>query len=125
MSTVIKNERVIPTDIDDTLVMHGDPLEGEEAVYVRILDPVENRTLTIRVNKPMVRLVKEELHRGSFMLVWSRGGYRWAQSVIQALNLEHENMIIMSKPAAYFDDKPCEDWMPDRVYLPSNTPYKV
>jgi hypothetical protein len=117
---VIKSEQLRMWDIDDTLVMHSEPCDES----VDIHDPIDDRTITLGINAPMVRLLKEEHSRGGFIVVWSRGGYAWAQAVITALKLTDKVHLIMSKPLVYFDDSPVENWLKDRVYLHPSTKYK-
>ncbi len=115
-------------DIDDTLVMHGLDKYIPGATYAKIIDPVyEGEFINLRINEPMVRLVREEIARGSKIFFWSRGGYEWAANVVKSLGFESEydtEMIVMTKPFAYFDDSPIDKWMPDRVYLDPDKPYK-
>lgn len=115
---VTKNERVIPCDIDDTLIMH------DGAPDVQVYDALENRMLSFRKNEAMIRLLKEEKARGAHIIVWSRGGYRWAASVVEALGLEKYVDQIYTKPLVYFDDKDASEWMKDRVYLGPDVKYK-
>lgn len=121
MNIIIK-EHTVFFDIDDTLVMHDQ--NGDRLDMVSIKDPVKDRNINLRVNRPMVRLLEEEHQRGSYVVVWSRGGWEWARNVIAALGLEDKVDQVMSKPLAYFDDKPVEEWLKYRVYLLPDTPYK-
>lgn len=120
---VITNERVVPVDCDDTLIMHGVTLNNALPT-IFVLDPLTGKRVEYVINVPMVRLLKEEKQRGSTIIVWSRGGYQWAANIITALGLEASVDLIMTKPLTYFDDKPVDQWMIDRVYLPWNVPYK-
>lgn len=117
------NERVIPCDIDDTLIHHS-PVEGCRSV--KFADPFDqNREITLWVNDPMVRIVTDEKARGAYIIVWSKGGNAWARAVIRALELTEYVDLIMTKPVTYLDDKDCNEWMKDRVYLPPTTIYKT
>lgn len=146
----IKSEYIVMVDVDDTLVMHeeaqkilvpynasndsemtlafdwsGDNIKIPSSLqFVDVQDPIEDRKITLRINKPMVRLVREEAARGAYVIVWSRGGYQWAKNVVEALGLSSEVKLIMSKPLAYFDDKEVSDWLKYRVYLGPDTIYK-
>ena len=80
--------------------------------------------IKVGVHEPMVRLLKEESHRGSHIVVWSRGGYEWATNVLKALCIEDYVDQVMSKPSAYFDDKDISEWLKYRVYLKPDTIYK-
>lgn len=124
---VIKNENVRPFDIDDTLIYEYNPEtnpKGTAAKTVSIKDPLTGGMIVMCVHESMVRLLKEEYHRGSHIIVWSRGGYEWAAAVITALNLQQYVNEVYSKPMVYFDDKDVSEWMPSRVYLPPNSRYK-
>lgn len=120
---IIESELIRPFDVDDTLILH-DPKGHPEFETVDIFDPIENKTITFRVHQPMVRLLKEEHSRGAFILVWSRSGFQWADTVVKALGIADKVHLIMSKPLVYFDDSPVESWMKDRVYLSPDTFYK-
>lgn len=121
---VVENENTKPFDVDDTLVMNVDPNDPDKGRTVQILDPVTRKFLKMRVHEPNVRLLEEEKHRGAYVIVWSRGGYEWAASVVLALGLQDKVDEVMSKPMVYFDDKPVDDWMKYRVYLDPDTRYK-
>jgi predicted phosphatase len=122
---VIRNEYITMWDIDDTLVMHEKPINLNDEVIIK--DPIGmiGTEIRLRKNLPMIRLMKEEKARGSTIIVWSRGGYQWAENVIKALKLEGYVTLILSKPLAYFDDKPVEEWLKYRVYLSPDTKYKA
>lgn len=119
---VIKNEKTVFIDVDDTLVMHRDP--KSEGIKIDVYDALSKRHIRLIANLPMIRLLKEEKHRGSHVVVWSRGGYEWAANVIRALELVKYVDEVMSKPMAYFDDKSIEEWLPYRVYMTPETIYK-
>ena len=122
---VIKNERVLPCDVDETLVLHDlEYINTTPYSTVQIFCPFRSRLITLVRHEPMIQLLKEESTRGATILIWSRGGHQWAEAVIKALNLEKYVDIVMSKPLAYLDDKEVGDWMKDRVYIKPNTPYK-
>ena len=121
---LIQNERIIPCDIDDTLVMTslGSPTYGKKGIKVK--DPLSDSYFYLIPNTAMIRLIKEEMSRGAFIIFWSRGGYQWAANVVQALGIDTKNALIMTKPLVYFDDKDVSEWLKDRVYLTHLTKYK-
>jgi hypothetical protein len=122
---VIKNENIMTFDVDDTLILHLSEKELSKHTVLQVWDEIESKTICVGINKPMVRLLKEEIHRGNQVIVWSRGGYRWAASVLNALQLSDLNIIVMTKPLVYFDDKDVKEWLPYRVYLSPETVYKT
>ncbi len=122
---VISHENIRPFDVDRCLIKEkkgNDWTLRESLAYV--LDPLTEQPIEVIVNKAMVRLLKEEKHRGGFVIVWSRSGYEWARNVIQALKLEEHVDLVMSKPVVYFDDTPVENWLKDRVFLDFDFIYK-
>lgn len=120
---ITKSENIKPFDVDDTLVLPAAP-GNVEAKHIDIIDPVTHKILKMRIHEPMVRLLEEEYHRGSYVIVWSRGGYEWATTVVRALGLEDKVHQVMSKPMTYFDDKEVSEWLTDRVYLSPDVHYK-
>ena len=121
---VIENEDVSPFDVDDTLIMTTTGVSAADSL-VEVPDPLEpSRLIKFKVNESMVRLLREQHHRGSYVIVWSRGGYEWASAVVTALGLSNSVDLIMSKPKTYFDDLPVEKWLTDRVYLEPRSNYK-
>lgn len=122
---IIKNEMITPIDVDGTLVIHDELSDIPPGESVQIYDAVTKKHITMRINRPMVRLLREADSRGDFVIVWSRGGFRWASDVIKALDLVDCVDLVLSKPMAYFDDVEIEQWLPYRVYISPDTTYKV
>lgn len=118
---VIRNERIIFVDVDETLV-HHEKLPGTEPINVPNTGCF--RDILVYANTPMVKILLEEDYRGATIIVWSKGGYEWAEAVIKALQLEFAVDIIMSKPTAYLDDKEISEWLKDRVWISPETKYK-
>ena len=120
---VIENEQLIMIDVDDTLVMWG----SENIDYKRVLveDPYDNKTVELRAHAGHIKVLKDRKARGAFIVVWSAGGYKWAEAVVKALQLESYVDIIASKPFMYIDDKLAEDILGERLYLGANSKYGV
>lgn len=118
------NENISPFDVDHTLVLPNTAANRKLGRIVKVVDPVTLKLLEVVMHKPMVRLLLEEAYRGSFVIVWSRGGHAWASAVVEALGLMDKVDLIMTKPMAYFDDIPVEQWLLNRVYLEPGTQYK-
>lgn len=117
---VHKKEHVSPFDIDSTLV-HD---HKGESNYIRVEDPLGGGHIKVVPNANNIRLLKEEHARGSHIIVWSRGGYQWAENVIKALKLEEYVSDIYTKPFVYFDDKDVSEWMNQRVWIDPKVRYK-
>lgn len=120
---IIKNEHLVPFDCDGTLIVENTE-DNDHLEFVSVKDPVTGGYIGMRAHGPNIRLLKEEHHRGSHIIVWSRGGYEWASNVIRALKLESYVNEVYTKPHVYFDDLDIKEWLTQRVYLPTNSRYK-
>jgi hypothetical protein len=111
---VIRNPRVIPFDVDKTLVIPKQDAPENELV-IPILDPF-SKAITYRViHKPHLKLLKNYIARGAYVIVWSKNGHEWAEAVLDALKIK--GVTIMDKPFAYVDDVPCTFWMGEHIYI--------
>jgi hypothetical protein len=119
---VNKNERTVFFDVDDTLIVHH--TLDKAGRLVNVLDPLSGEYLSFREHTSMVRLLREESHRKSHIVVWSRGGWEWARNVVLTLGIEYMVHEVMTKPMVYFDDKDITEWLPYRVYFEPGTDYK-
>jgi hypothetical protein len=121
---VTKSENIKPFDVDGCLVSY-DYAPKKGYAFADVIDPVTQKYIRVRVNQAMVRLLKEEFQRGSYVIVWSRSGWEWARNVVLALGVEDYVMQVLSKPIVYFDDSPVNKWLRDRIFLEPDTKYKV
>ncbi len=119
---VINNENTEFFDVDDTLVLHEDP--DTIPLNDRVSVTTAFGEIIVRPHAAMITLLKEAHIRGFCVIVWSKGGYNWASQVIAALGLEGYVNFVMSKPQHYFDDKPIQEWLTERIYLKPDTIYK-
>ena len=119
---ITKNEYITFWDCDHTLIFPTTPIVPGRKVQV--YDAITKKFLTMIANESMIRLMKEEKHRGSHIVVWSRGGYEWAANVVRALDLVPYVDEVKTKPLAYMDDLDIGDWLKYRVYIPPTTAYK-
>jgi predicted phosphatase len=118
---IIKSENIKPFDVDGTLIC--DPKDSQMRAFIP--DPIEpGRTIHVGINQSMVRLLKEEKSRGAYIILWSRGGYQWAATVARFLELDRHIDLVISKPLAYFDDVPAEEWLQNRVFIKPDVKYK-
>lgn len=116
---VVDNERVIPFDVDNTLIM---PFinAGMARATVEIFDPYSEQTVLRLPHYPHIKLLKNYLARGAFVIVWSKNGSRWAHEVLKALKIDHKNLVAMTKPFAYVDDELSIKWIGEHVYIDPN-----
>lgn len=120
---VIQNESNIFVDVDDTLVMWNWDIAPEPHDLVFILDPYDNKEYALRPHLPNMKVLKSQKARGSYITVWSQSGYQWANAVVKALDLVEYVDQVMTKPRAYIDDLPCQEWMGERIYLKPESKY--
>ena len=118
---VIATEDLLPVDVDFTLIMHGKIKKGQKAISYTC--PYTNEQLTVRVNEPMVAVLKERLARGSTVLVWSKSGFKKAEAVLRALNIDHPNLYVTTKFRDYADDKDITTWSGERSWLDPDSGY--
>lgn len=123
---IIESEQVICCDVDETLISWDTTMYNPVASALPLIivkDPYTNKELYLRPHNPHIYLLKARLERGATVILWSAGGYKWAEAVAKALSLTHERIIYMSKPIAYIDDKPANSWMGEHIYIPIDSKY--
>lgn len=123
---IVRHEQIIAFDIDDTLVFYEPESVTEKSALkpVMITDPYDESLIKAYAHNSHIKLLKDKKARGAYILVWSQSGYRWAEAVIMALGLQSYVDQVMSKPTAYVDDLPCNEWMGARIYLSGKSHYK-
>jgi predicted phosphatase len=120
----IDTESTVFIDVDETLVMWD--VEAKEYDTRRILEiksPYDGVSHVLYVHTGHIKILKDRKARGSFIVVWSAGGFAWAEAVVKALKLEKYVDLCMTKPHAYIDDKEAKDIMGERIYIPYGSGY--
>lgn len=117
---VIANESTVFIDVDDTLVMWG-TVPGDE--HVKVQSPHDGMYATLRPHHGHIKVLKDRKARGSFIVVWSSGGFAWAEAVVKALGLGAHVDICMTKPHMFIDDKQAHEIMGERLYIPYGDGY--
>lgn len=113
---VFTNEYVVAFDVDDTLVMwdnHTQPGEGK----VSFVDPYDGSFHYLTPHEKHVNLLKKYKARGMMVMVWSAGGAKWAEAVINTLKLAEFVDVVITKPSKYVDDLRADEILGQRVYL--------
>lgn len=103
---VIESSRSVFFDVDNTLVFS---LRERPHEVTNEITKIKGRKFWVHI--PHREIIKDFKARGHTVIVWSQGGWEWAKSVVEALQLEEYVDVIMSKPDWYFDDKGSGDWL--------------
>ncbi len=107
-------------DVDDTLVLWDDI----HPRTLKMFEPVIGEIIKIAPHWPNIRLLREKSRRGATIIVWSQGGYKYAEAIVKALGLEEYVDFVLSKPTAVIDDLQPEVWMPRAFCLSPDKIYK-
>lgn len=112
---VLKSDKVLYCDVDDTLVFW---------------EPIPNSPYKVQIEMGgvkreyffaphVVRHLEEHGKRGHGLVVWSKGGWEWARAVTKALGLEDhfekDKLVVAAKPEWVLDDKHPKLWLPPHV----------
>lgn len=114
---ILESEMIVMTDIDDTLVMWDRSFHQPGENKVRFVDPYDLSVNYLTPHQKHIDLIKKYKGRGMTVIAWSAGGYAWAKSVIETLELQEYIDLVMSKPIKYIDDLNADEILGSRVYL--------
>lgn len=115
---IVKSSRIVFCDVDDTLLISpSSELETLEHIDFRLEHDGVTQLRTFGIHTRHIELLKDFNVRGHTVVVWSQGGWEWAERVVKALGIESFVDIILDKPSWYIDDLPASAFMGPRVYL--------
>ena len=124
---VIKSTKSIFFDVDETLLLFSwegtDKYAGGETL-ISITDPTSGVSVLALPHYRHIDLMRELKARGHTIVVWSAGGYEWAERAVIALGIENMVDVVMSKPDWHVDDKPASSYMKTPIYLHPVNPLK-
>lgn len=105
---VTENDNVVCFDVDDTLVMWSWPEEFNSQVVT-----FNNFGFPANLvpHQKHIELLKQFKARGHYVIVWSQGGWEWAQEVVRLLGLEGFVDEVKTKPKWIVDDLPASAWV--------------
>ena len=126
---VVKNDGCIFFDCDDTLVMWDNKYKLEDdngnKNTISITDPYHEPAMysplpsvyeLVPHDKHIQYLKDSKIKNKNTIVVWSAGGYLWAEAVVKALGIEEYVDAVMTKPYRYVDDLPAKEFMGIRIY---------
>lgn len=114
----IDNEQIYTFDVDDTLVMWGADFHLPGEGKIKFFDPYDGNFVYLKPHHQHIKLLQQMNGRGRYVVVWSAGGVKWAESVVRQLGLEAHVHMVTTKPIGYIDDLPAEKFMKNHIYLP-------
>lgn len=114
----IKNELIVFSDCDDTLVIWRDDSMSPGDGKVEIVDPYDGSRVFLYPHIKHIKLLADYKARGYTIFVWSAAGQPWSEAVVKALEIENIVDFVMSKPVKYMDDLHAKDILGQRVYIP-------
>lgn len=113
-----KNDQAVFFDCDDTLVLWNYPADtpGSDLIWINNY----GTSVPVMPHKKHIEQLRAHRVRGHQIIVWSAGGWEWAQAVVTMLGLKDCVDAVMSKPAWFYDDLTSSEFMPEinRVYYP-------
>lgn len=107
----IDNEHIVAFDVDQTLFMHN------KGYGFGIINPYSGSFVEGYLNQEHFELLKQYKARGLFIIVWSKAGVLWAESVIKKYKLEPYVDLVVTKFDRYVDDLEAKDVLGERVYI--------
>lgn len=126
---VIPTHNAVFFDVDDTLVIWNPTtkqlaLDGVEMDCPGALVSVDGKLIQSKPWKALIvphkihveQLIKHKM-RGHVVVVWSAGGWDWAEAAVKALQLEQYVDLVISKPTWAYDDLPAEKILPHISYM--------
>ena len=112
---LIESEDVVMYDCDDTLVLWFTECDPSEKIQITC--PYGRSETWLKPHKRHIELLKKHKERGMTVIVWSAAGYKWANAVVKALNLEEYVDFCMTKPNKYVDDLQANEILGVRIFL--------
>lgn len=109
---------IVFCDVDDTLVGWGKPEFVDNGNFVQI--ECEGFKETHWILWENVEALKLHKTRGHKIVVWSAGGYKWAEAVVKALKLEDIVDLVCAKPMWVYDDLQPAEFMPKAKLAPKD-----
>lgn len=126
---VLPCDQLVFFDVDDTLVVWSPTKEQLDKHGIDIKCPggyvlldgelVQSGPWTERFvpHRKHMEQLKKHKARGHTIVVWSAGGWDWAQVAVKALGLEPYVDLVISKPTWSYDDKKPEEFMPASQWM--------
>lgn len=112
----LNKSKVTYFDVDDTLIYWNWPKTNEQQT-ITLYPHSDKEPITFAVNSEMVEQLKKHWARKHAIVVWSQGGWQWAEQVVKALNLQDYVDLVIEKPSWLYDDLPAKAFMPKSLWV--------
>ena len=112
---VLENDHCVFFDVDDTLIMWK--RHDDNAKIVSIYEPSLKVTQDLYVKEAHVELLKRIHGRGKQIIVWSHGGWAWAEAVVNELGISEYVYAVMTKVEDYVDDRDLKEYISKNLYI--------
>lgn len=126
---VIPGNTITYFDVDETLVFWNATKEQLDRDGIEIecpsgficldgeLKQVPPWTAKVLPHKKHIEQLKKHKMRGHTIVVWSAGGYDWAEAAVKILKLEQFVDVVISKPRWAYDDMPADRIITDITWM--------
>lgn len=126
-------------DVDDTLIMWNRPSPDDPHSVVVCCPPSTHQFRTFDENGKLIeegpkieipgwseRVTPHKKHieqlklhklRGHTIIVWSAGGWEWAEAAVKTLGLEKFVDLVIEKPIWAYDDLSPNEYMPKSQWM--------
>ncbi len=102
---LLESYKVVAFDVDDTLIK--DDIDPDDVLSAKLRD----KSFLFSPHRRHVNLLRTYHRKGFTIIVWSQGGYDYANSILNALGVSSLVSLVMTKPSRYIDDLPASAWM--------------
>lgn len=116
---LVNSDMIVMFDVDDTILMWNNVdyrWPGEDKVELQ--DPYDKSIVYLKPHNQNINLMKKYKTQGYTVIVWSAGGYLWAEEAVNKLKINNLVDLVMSKPLKYVDDLKASEILGTRVYIP-------
>lgn len=116
---VIRNDQTVYVDVDETLILWDCDPSHPDAFWIG--------GQCVRSHKKHIDQVKKHKARGHQIVIWTQGGYDWAEQAVKLLKLEDYVDLVIRKPMWFYDDITASEFMPEinRIYYDPDKEYKA
>lgn len=114
---VVKNDRTVSVDVDDTLLLYSDNFDKPHDGAIKVVDPNDGQVLYLTPHQRHIDLIKKWKGRGYFIEIWSAAGNAWAEAAVKALNLQDYVDLVTTKREKFVDDLSASNVLGTRIYL--------